>query len=316
MEKTFSYPKVSVIIPVYNGEFLIENCIKHLSVQNYPKDKLEIIVVDNNSTDNTREVTRKYNIITVFCETKGPSAARNMGIKVSSGDLLLFTDADCLADKNWVITHVLVHIYFEVVNPDVKLIGGGIAGKNDNFWAVCDDICSWAEFNPSLPSRMISKHHPTANISISKDIIEELGGFDEALMTGEDFAFCRKISDNGYKMYFVPDAKVLHINRTSFKGVMRHHLEWSEHSYKLLPERHQILLKKVLMRWLVFCFTLAKNTLRAELLSLRAKRLIALPLLPAIIINRTVFSYGLLKSTHTYLKKQKSECLAIKRGAD
>lgn len=313
MKKTFSYPKVSVIIPVYNGEAIIENCIKHLSNQNYPKEKLEIIIVDNNSSDKTVEVSRKYNVITVLCETKGPSAARNMGIKISSGDLLLFTDADCIVDKNWVINHVLVHAYFEVSDPSVKLIGGGIAGKNKNLWSICDDICSWAEFNPSLPPRMIVKHHPTANISISKDILEELGGFDEALRSGEDFAFCKKISEKGYKMFFAPDAKIMHINRTSFKTVMKHHLEWSEHSYKLLPERHQNILKNLFLRWMVFFFTWARNTLTAVLLSLRAKRLICLPLLPAIVINRMFFSYGLIKSTRTYLKKQKLESLAIKQ---
>jgi glycosyltransferase involved in cell wall biosynthesis len=307
MEKSFSYPKVSVIIPVYNGEALIENCIKHLSSQNYPKDKLEIIVVDNNSTDNTYEIARKCGIITLICKTKGPSAARNMGIKAAAGDLLLFTDADCLADVNWVINHVLAQLYFEAVNPAVKLIGGGIGGKNGNLWAVCDDICSWAEFNPSLPPGIIERHHPTANISISRNIADEMGGFDEVLLTGEDFAFCSKIREKGYQMFFVPDAKVLHINRTTFRGVMRHHLEWSEHSYKLLPRHHQALLENMLMRWFVFCFTLAKNTLKAVMLSIRAKRLAALLLLPAVFINRLVFSYGLLKSARTYLKKQKSK---------
>lgn len=311
MEELFVYPKVSVVIPVYNGESLIENCIKHLLAQNYPDDQLEIIVVDNNSSDNTYKIAKKCSITVLLCRTKGPSAARNMGIKAATGDLLLFTDTDCLADKNWVINHVLAHLYFRMVNPVIKLIGGGIGGKNANLWAACDDICSWAEFSPSLPPGTIEKHHPTANISVTRDIIDKLGGFDEDLLTGEDFAFCSKIRENGYQLFFVPDAKVLHINRTSFRGVMRHHLEWSEHSYKLLPKSHQVLLENMLMRWLVFFFTLTKNTIKAELLSLRAKRLIALPLLPAILINRIVFSYGLLRSTHTYLKKQKSEYSAV-----
>lgn len=299
MNHVENFPKVSVIVPMYNGESFIAGCLEHLLKQNYPAEKLEIIVVDNQSTDRSYEIARKYqdcNVKMFCCSTRGPSAARNMGIREATGYILLFTDVDCRVDPNWVLHHVLAHLYFEMTDPAIQVVGGGIAGQNGSLWAICDDICSWALFHPALPSRMIAKHHPTANLSVTRRLVEALGGFDEGLRTGEDYAFCAKVRQNGYRIFFEPRAKVTHINRTSFRQVMRHHLDWSAYSFLLLPGRHQILLKNIFFRLLVFGYTFIKNIMVAEWYSLRAGRLIALPLLPAVMLNRFIFSYGFMKS--------------------
>src|SRR5262245_56398582 len=88
-------PSVSVIVPVYNGAQSIGNCIESLLKQDYPN--YDIIVVNNNSTDNTVEIVRKYPVRLVFCLERGPAAARNAGINTSTADIIAFTDADCLA---------------------------------------------------------------------------------------------------------------------------------------------------------------------------------------------------------------------------
>ncbi|HYH04917.1 MAG TPA: glycosyltransferase [Bacillota bacterium] len=306
MEYVVSYPQVSVIIPVYNGAAFIDSCLRCLERQNYPKDRMEILVVDNGSTDETRDKAEKYRATVLHCETRGPAAARNVGIKAAKGEILLFTDADCLAAPDWVLNHVLAHGYYQLADASVKVIGGGVAGYNKNLWAVCDDICCWAAIHPALPSRLRVHYHPTANLSIIARILRETGGFFETFITGEDVAFCNKVREMGYHIVFEPSAKVTHINRTSLLKVMMHPLSWSKNSYLLLPAKHQTLLGNPLMRWGGFAWVWGKNTFSTVWYSLKAKRWWFLLLLPFIVINRMFLGYGFLCSANENIKKSRN----------
>lgn len=96
--------KISIIVPVYNSEKYIEKCLKSLLNQTYKN--IEILIVDNNSTDSTANICHEYvlknkNIKYLFCEIKGASAARNFGIKNSSGEFIYFIDADDYIEENY-----------------------------------------------------------------------------------------------------------------------------------------------------------------------------------------------------------------------
>ena len=92
-------PLVSVVITTKNEEKNIENCLKSILKQTYPRDKIEIIVVDNNSTDRTKEIARRY---TDKVYNKGPerSAQRNFGAKQAKGEYYLYLDADMILSPN------------------------------------------------------------------------------------------------------------------------------------------------------------------------------------------------------------------------
>jgi glycosyltransferase involved in cell wall biosynthesis len=231
------YPKVSVIIPVYNGEKTLARCLDSLLGQQYPGEKMEIIVVDNHSTDHTGELVRQYlgkheNVKYIPETRRGVSVARNRGIRNAQGGILLFTDADCIADANLVLEHVYAHLYFQKHDPSVKAIGGGVAGENRNFWAVCDDFSSWYLFHPNLPPRFFITH-PTANLSIARDIIDSIDLFDENLHYAEDYVFCAGLLRKGYRVYFHPPAVIRHINRVSFRMAMKHSHNWAKAAYQI-----------------------------------------------------------------------------------
>ena len=101
--KKTNLPSVSVIVPVYNAEDTIKECVDSILSLNYPTDKLELIFVNNSSTDNTPIFLKEYDgRIKIFHERKkGPAATRNKGILNSYGEIIAFTDADCSVDKNW-----------------------------------------------------------------------------------------------------------------------------------------------------------------------------------------------------------------------
>jgi cellulose synthase/poly-beta-1,6-N-acetylglucosamine synthase-like glycosyltransferase len=93
-------PKVSVVIPAYNEEKYIGDCLKSLRNQTIPPD--EIIVVDNNSTDNTAEIAKKFGAIVVGEKRQGVTYARNKGFESARNEIIARIDADCVAPHDWI----------------------------------------------------------------------------------------------------------------------------------------------------------------------------------------------------------------------
>lgn len=109
---------VSVIIPAYNGEKVIGDCLDSLKSQDFKGGK-EIIVVDDGSRDRTAEIARERGVVVLNQENKGPAAARNLGLRRAMGEIVLFTDADCIPEKNWIT---------EMVRPFEDKEVGGVQG--------------------------------------------------------------------------------------------------------------------------------------------------------------------------------------------
>ena len=96
-------PRASVIVPAFNAAGTIGDCLEALLAQDYPADRLEIIAVDNRSTDGTADVMCRYPVRVVEeSRMQSSYAARNAGLAVAQGSVLLFTDADCIPDRSWV----------------------------------------------------------------------------------------------------------------------------------------------------------------------------------------------------------------------
>ena len=102
-DNNINLPLISVIVPVYNSSGCIAELIGSLLDQDYPKELYEVIVVDNNSSDDTVSIIEKHPFVTLLRETETQSsyAARNTGIKAANHALLAFTDADCVATEQW-----------------------------------------------------------------------------------------------------------------------------------------------------------------------------------------------------------------------
>ena len=99
-----SMPKITVVIPAYNIETLLEKCVISVAEQDYPKDKLEVIIVDDGSTDSTGELCDKLssvyeNVTALHKENGGSSSARNLGMAHATGDYIGFVDSDDFVDK-------------------------------------------------------------------------------------------------------------------------------------------------------------------------------------------------------------------------
>lgn len=221
-------PFVSVIIPSYNSEAVIAQCLEKILEQSYPRNCYEVIVVDNASTDASAAIIKSFPVKYWYEARPGPAAARNSALKQARGEYILFIDADCLASRDLIANHIQAHRALKLKDPAVKVIGGGIGGINRNYWAWCDHYCSWYLNHPKLKPRFEEHHLPTANLSVNCSGFETRDWFDETMRYGEDSMFCKQAIQKGWKLYFAPEAMLYHINRTSWQGLMAHAKEWAQ----------------------------------------------------------------------------------------
>ena len=209
-------PFVSVIVPVYNAEDMVGDCVESLLSQDYPKDRYEIIVVDNDSTDGTAEVIRRYPVQYLLeAATHTSYAARNTGARKARGELLAFCDADETAGPAW-------------IRSLVAALGEGYGGSAGPMLPAPHEKTLFmsyaaADANPhhfDAPADI--RAAVTGNVMYRRSVFEKLGGFDPEL-SGADLTFSRRIlSELGLKVRFTPDAFVYHKPRTTLIKLLKH----------------------------------------------------------------------------------------------
>ncbi|OCQ91754.1 glycosyltransferase [Oscillatoriales cyanobacterium USR001] len=217
---------ISVVIPVYNGEADLTDLISCLKAQTYPVEKVEYLLVDNNSCDRTLAIIQdaiNYNkqdtssTITIrsIIENKIQSsyAARNQGIRAAKGEIIVFTDVDCRPESQWLEA---------LIQPFSNSIVGIVAGEilplpGKTIW----------EKHAALENTLSQKHTlshafcaygQTANLAIRRQIFGEIGLFRPYLTSGGDADLCwRILRETSYKLEFAESAIVRHRHRSSFK---------------------------------------------------------------------------------------------------
>lgn len=186
-------PLVSVIVPTKNSAILLSKCLD--SVKNQTYTNIEIILVDNNSTDNTKEIAAKY---TNFVFNQGPerSAQVNFGVTQANGEFVYKIDSDFVLEPE-VISQCVTEIQkgFDAIvvhnSPDVRVS-----------W-----IAKIRKFEVDMYKYDIT--HSSARF-VKKSVYEKIGGFDPKITAGEDYDFQNKLNRNGFKTGFVK-AEALHL---------------------------------------------------------------------------------------------------------
>ena len=180
-------PLLSVVIPTYNEEKLIGKCVNALVHQSLPQDMYEILVVDNNSRDNTSRVAEAAGAKVLFYKEKqGAHAARQYGTSQAKADIIVYTDADSIPTHDW-----LEKIYTIMQNKKYVCIGGTILPTDANifirFLFTCYDILSL--INQFFHISLIWG----PNMAVRKSAFMKIGGFNSNLKTSDDWDFVMRI---------------------------------------------------------------------------------------------------------------------------
>jgi glycosyltransferase involved in cell wall biosynthesis len=204
--------KVSVIIPVYNDKRGIKKCLKSLLEQNYNKELYEIIIIDNGSTDGTKEFLKKSPVI--FLEKndiQSSYASRNKGIKQSKNEILCFTDSDVIVDKNWIKNGVK-----SLIELKKKGKNGVIFGKICLIGDPYQNIYTLYDYATNFRNLLA-----TNNIFTYKEIFKKVGYFNHTIISGGDNEWGERVLNNGYVIEKVDDVIIYHPLRNDFRSHYR-----------------------------------------------------------------------------------------------
>ncbi|MFP4458545.1 MAG: glycosyltransferase [Candidatus Zixiibacteriota bacterium] len=204
-------PTISVIIPAYNAADEIEILIDSLRSQSYDHDKIEIYIVDNNSQDKTREIIEKYEGINLILQDKIQSsyASRNEAIDISKGDILAFTDSDCVLTEDWLKEAISC---FDRTSADI--IGGNIEFTFSDKMGIYEKYDSIYHMNQR--ATVARGRSVTANIFVKRHVFEKAGKFRNDLISGGDSEWCERALKAGFKMEFCENALLFHPARIGY----------------------------------------------------------------------------------------------------
>jgi glycosyltransferase involved in cell wall biosynthesis len=234
----------SIVIPTYNRPERLETCLKSLTRLNYPRDRFEVIVVDDGSSKPLESIVfpfqKKLNLQLIRQNNAGPATARNTGAQRAKGKFLVFTDDDCQSDPNWLK-------YFEISfeqNPDC-LIGGHTINKlPENLYSeasqlLVDYLYTYFNRNSAQSSLFTSN-----NFALSAERFREIGYFDTTfpLAAGEDRELCDRWLHLGYRTIYLPEAIVYHSHHLSLSRFWRQHFNYGRgafHFHQLRSQRNR-----------------------------------------------------------------------------
>lgn len=193
---------VSVVIPTLNEETRIVTCLKSIRASEF-SGTYEVIIADCDSEDKTIEVAKPYIDSHVSQSKRTIAANRQVGGKAANGKVILYTDADTIVEKDWI--QKVWDVYEK--HPNVGAVYGNVffhdTGKVEK---------KVSEFLMPKYLKLLSvlkMHSPIgSNLSIRKDVFDEIGGFDPDLVTAEDLDLCKKVENAGKELYYEPEAIV------------------------------------------------------------------------------------------------------------
>jgi glycosyltransferase involved in cell wall biosynthesis len=217
---------VSVIVPVFNGAQCLPRCLESLRRQTHPR--VEIIVVDDGSTDGTPELVKPPIKLLRTGGRKGPGVARNMGARAATGEVLFFTDADVVAPPDWIEKALKVR-----AEKGVKCGGGGYAGPVKNIFVeqfAHEELVWRRRGHAGYVETLVSN-----NLWCDRDLFLAKGGFPEAYLaaSSEDMEFSWAVSRD-HTLWWDPDNGVFHDFPDTLRGYARQQIRFARDAVPML----------------------------------------------------------------------------------
>jgi cellulose synthase/poly-beta-1,6-N-acetylglucosamine synthase-like glycosyltransferase len=235
---------VSVIIPTYNRKEELTKLLSSLKAQTLPQRKCEIIVIDDGSSDSTVEFLQREQAAGTLTfsvqDHRGPGAARNMGMKLAQGKILVFTDTDCIPHPHWLEN--LIHPF-----ADETVGAAGGPEVPDPVEPILSRCFQFVMTSPLTTGglrgakKQLARYYPrTFNMAISRKAYEKVGGFKE-WYHGEDVEMSFRIKEAGFKLIYCDDAKVYHHRPATFSSFFLQLLKMGEARWLLFRTHRELI---------------------------------------------------------------------------
>jgi GT2 family glycosyltransferase len=209
------WPPVSVVVCTHNGQRTLDECLTRLGDLTYPD--YEVIVVNDGSGDASAEIARRHGTTLIQTEHRGLGHARNKGIEAARGEIVAFLDDDAYPDCDWL--HYVAALLR--ANGHAGVGGPNIPPEDDGFLAECVAAAPGGPIHVLVSDRE-AEHVPGCNMAFRKDVLEEVGGFDERFeAAGDDVDLCWRLQKASRTLGFSAGAVVMHRRRDSIRRYLR-----------------------------------------------------------------------------------------------
>jgi GT2 family glycosyltransferase len=227
----------SVIIPTYNRPHQIQSCLESLTQLEYPRDRFEVIVMDDGSDQPLDQVVAPFhnqlNLRLIRQQNAGPAAARNHAAQHANGKYLAFTDDDCKPATDWLKA---LEACFATA-PD-QIVGGQTknALPDNPYSTTSQNIISmgYAHYN-AVPDQ--ARFFASNNMVVPADRFRELGGFDESFTTSEDRELCDRWLHQGYRMTYAPEVVIYHAHPMTLRSFWKQHFSYGQGAFRFHQTR-------------------------------------------------------------------------------
>ena len=220
-----SLPGVSIIVPTFNSESTIDECLRSILELDYPKQLLEVIMIDGGSTDATTERAKAYPVKLISSQLN-PPAAYNLVLKTAEKEIIGLIDSDAKVEKGW-LRKLVKHLN----DPKVAGASGTVETWNKDKLvprAIGYELSSRYRRLPNTVERVA-----TMNLLLKKKVTMEIGGFDEALPTQYDTDIGARIANAGYRIAFDSEAICYHFHRPTLRTFFKQQYKYGQNTWKL-----------------------------------------------------------------------------------
>jgi len=230
--------KITVFICTYNRGKLINGTLEAL-INNQTRNPNEIIIVNGGGENDCQEILKKWqkeflSLKIIQTKNKNLAASRNVGLPHCSGDLIIQTDDDARPFPEWIDRIVEAHEKF----PEAGVIGGDVIDASGNsFLSNLADATTFPHHDVTCEVRSV----PGVNSSYKRKVIDHIGEYDESLFRGEDVDYNWRAIQKGWKILYIPHIKVMHVHRTTWRGLFHQHFMYGRAHYlvrKKWPEMY------------------------------------------------------------------------------
>lgn len=260
-EQPAALPTVSVVIPVKDRAEELARCLASLARLDYPQEKLQVIVVDDGSSDDSAQVARQSDALLIPSggTGRGPAAARNVGASVATGDILAFIDSDCSASAGWLAELIPAFDDQAMVAVGGRVDGMCTASAVDRYEAVMSSLTlGFRERTGSGGNDTF--YLPSCNLLVRRSAFLAARGFDDSMHVGEDVDLTWRLRDAGWTIAYLPVGRVLHEHRSTLRSFMSRRFDYGTSEgqlQRLHPQRRKRLVIPPLLAIVLALYLLA-----------------------------------------------------------